>query len=213
MSARAIATRLRMPSPSSAGYRSANSCMWTISSRRRASASASFIERPLCLRKGSETFSTQVIESKSVECWKTIAHFFRTGYIASSPFFEISSPSSQNLALVRRQQADQVLDQDALADARGADDEEHLAVVDVEGHVRQNRLRAERLGDVPERDHRGDSSRAPSSMGERRAATQAWLAWRLSRPHAREARPMSSTRGSIVSSTPRNSASSSSVEC
>ena len=69
--------------------------MCTISRRRRASASASFIDRPLCLRRGSETFSTHVIESKSVECWKTIAHFFRTGYIASSSFFEISSPSSQ----------------------------------------------------------------------------------------------------------------------
>src|ERR1019366_7755947 len=42
-----------------------------------------------------ETFSTHVIESKSVECWKTIAHFFRTGYIASSSLVEISSPSSQ----------------------------------------------------------------------------------------------------------------------
>ncbi len=69
--------------------------MWTMARRRRASASASFIARPLCLRRGSETFSTHVIESKRVECWKTIAHFFRTGYIAISPFFEISSPSSQ----------------------------------------------------------------------------------------------------------------------
>jgi hypothetical protein len=30
------------------------------------------------LRSGSATFSAQVIESKSVECWKTIAQTFRT---------------------------------------------------------------------------------------------------------------------------------------
>jgi hypothetical protein len=89
-----MATRFRIPSPISEGKRSANSCMCTSSRRRRASASASLAESPLCFRRGSATFSTQVIESKSVECWKTIAHFIRTGYIRRSSKPEISSPSS-----------------------------------------------------------------------------------------------------------------------
>ena len=41
------------------------------------------------------TFSAHVIESKSVECWNTIAHFLRTGPIRTSSNFETSSPSSQ----------------------------------------------------------------------------------------------------------------------
>lgn len=103
VSARAMATRLRMPSPSSAGKRSANSSMRTCSSRRFASARASASRRPLCLRSGSATFSTQLMLSKSVECWKTIAHFLRTGYISRSlrrltswPSSTISPPSGES---------------------------------------------------------------------------------------------------------------------
>ena len=100
------------------------------------------------MRSGRATFSTHVIESKSVECWKTIAHFFRTGYIPSSSFCEISSPSSQISPAVRVEQADEVLDEHTLADARGADDEEDLAVVDVEADVVEDGLGPEGLPDV-----------------------------------------------------------------
>ncbi len=60
-----------------------------------------------------------------------------------------------DLAAVGVQQADQVLDEHTLADARRADDEEHLAVADVEADVVEDRCRAEGLLDVLELDHGG----------------------------------------------------------
>ena len=50
-----------------------------------------------------------------------------------------------DLPLVRREQPDEVLDQDALADARCADDEEDLAVMNGEAHPFEHCIRAERL--------------------------------------------------------------------
>ena len=127
--------------------------MCTISRRRRASASASFIDRPLCLRRGRATFSTHVIESKSVECWKTIAHFFRTGVHPALVLLRDLFAVEPDLARVGVEQAHEVLDEDALADARRADDEEHLAVAHLEAHVVEHGLGPEGLPDVAELDH------------------------------------------------------------
>ena len=58
-------------------------------------------------------------------------------------------------AAVRPEQPDEVLDEHALADARRTDDEEHLAVLNIEAHSAQHVLGAERLLDVAEGNHRG----------------------------------------------------------
>jgi hypothetical protein len=57
-----------------------------------------------------------------------------------------------DLALVGLEQADEVLDEHALAHAGRADDEEHLACLDVEAHVVEHRLGPEGLPDVAEGD-------------------------------------------------------------
>ena len=119
------------------------------------------------MRSGRATFSTQVMESKSVECWKTIAHFLRTGYIRSSSLRRDLLAVEPDLPAVGIEQADEVLDEHALADARRADDEEHLAIVDVEPHVVEDGLGAEGLPDVAKLDHGAEAARLPQPGASR----------------------------------------------
>ncbi|MNY27226.1 hypothetical protein D3C86_1611220 [compost metagenome] len=58
----------------------------------------------------------------------------------------------QDPALVRLEEADQELDEDRLAGARGADDDGRLAALDAQRHVIQHLLLAEGLVDVAELD-------------------------------------------------------------
>ena len=59
-----------------------------------------------------------------------------------------------DLAAIDLEQADQVLDRHRLADARRPDDEQDLALADVEIHALQHRLAVEGLADVDEADQR-----------------------------------------------------------
>jgi hypothetical protein len=59
-----------------------------------------------------------------------------------------------DLAAVRLEEPDEVLDEHGFSSAGRADDEEHLAVSHVEGHTLEDGLRAERLLEVAKRNHR-----------------------------------------------------------
>ena len=61
--------------------------------------------------------------------------------------------ADEDLAFVRRQQADHVLERDALAHAGSADHDEHLAALDLEARVVEYGASAQHLGHVVEPYH------------------------------------------------------------
>src|SRR5439155_7542630 len=77
-----------------------------------------------------------------------------------------------DLATVGAQEADQVLDGDRLADARGADDEQHLAAAHLEVDAAQDRLAAERLVQLAKRDHSPPRWKVKSARPERKKSSR-----------------------------------------
>ena len=159
--ARAKPTRRRMPPESSDGRFSSMPGSRT-SSRHSATRSAiSCFDFFVCRMSGNAMFSPTLIESKSAPSWNDIPNFRRRHVALAARHRPEVLAVDLDRAGVGLQEADDVLEEDALADARLAEEDERLALLDGRGRGRSSTTFGPNAFVTPRRADRGDAGRRP----------------------------------------------------
>ena len=115
-------------------------------------------------------FSNTFMESKSAPSWNDMPNLRRIARQTRGVGAREVLAVHDDVPAVRLDEADQVLEQDALAGARAADDDERLAGHDLELDAAQHLLAAERLPEVDDGDlgdRLSDCRRRPSAGARR----------------------------------------------